>query len=536
MQPPPAEPDYPYPPRFWWLKRITVVTAVVLLLLACVRVWWGWEASRRLQAEIDRIKAAGEPIEVADFTPVPVPDDQNAAPLLLKAIAMWDSTNESSGDDRAYLADNAEALALVREARSRPAADWGVVLATPMYATFPPALGQCRQLANRLDDVARRQARLGAHTAAVETVRDILALAQRRNRGVPTLIGHLVAVSIEALGVRTLEAVYPMLILDEQAYSGPLSVAPATRLQVEDLIGELLNEQPWDESLEDSLFIERAMLQDAARAIVDGQLSLSFLNTMNMAPKPSSWERGSSLGVLAWSAMNVAPKPSSWERGFILLLKPAFELDAVRMMTFDSAVIHASRRPTWPEAEAMFPPAPEKRSLKARLSRPFITRMSFNLPLNVRTYFQLLALRRCAAIALAFRLYELDHGSRPEELDQVVPQYLPSMAEDPFHRERKWLRYLESGALGRPVVYSLGIDGKDQKGANRQSGSEGDDLPFYLDGDRHVGASVPDPGSTEAGEHQPDEPDHQRNPDEDQGGQDGPGQGQSDGKAQEPQA
>ena len=35
---------------------------VLFVLLLALRLWWGWEAHRRLQAEIDRIIAAGEPI------------------------------------------------------------------------------------------------------------------------------------------------------------------------------------------------------------------------------------------------------------------------------------------------------------------------------------------------------------------------------------------------------------------------------------------------------------------------------------------
>ena len=76
----------PIPPRYWWLKRIGAATGVLLVLLGAMRWYWGWEADRRLQAEIDRIRAAGEPIFPEDFDPPePVPDEDNAALALIRA-------------------------------------------------------------------------------------------------------------------------------------------------------------------------------------------------------------------------------------------------------------------------------------------------------------------------------------------------------------------------------------------------------------------------------------------------------------------
>lgn len=59
----------PIPPRYWWLKRIGVVCLALLLALAALRWWWGCDAHHRLQAEIDKIIAAGEPIYPQDFDP-----------------------------------------------------------------------------------------------------------------------------------------------------------------------------------------------------------------------------------------------------------------------------------------------------------------------------------------------------------------------------------------------------------------------------------------------------------------------------------
>src|SRR3990172_6612547 len=76
----------PVPPRYWWLKRIALTVGILLVAVIALRLWWGWEADRRLQAEIDKIIAAGDPIDPEDFDPKEeIPNEQNAARFLLQA-------------------------------------------------------------------------------------------------------------------------------------------------------------------------------------------------------------------------------------------------------------------------------------------------------------------------------------------------------------------------------------------------------------------------------------------------------------------
>ena len=68
----------PIPPRYLWLKRILVGVGVLFVALVCLRVWWGWEANKRLAATIARYQAAGEPILPSDFDQPAIPDEDNA--------------------------------------------------------------------------------------------------------------------------------------------------------------------------------------------------------------------------------------------------------------------------------------------------------------------------------------------------------------------------------------------------------------------------------------------------------------------------
>jgi hypothetical protein len=82
-----AEPDGPYPPRFWWLKRLTVsYVAFAALVGSAYGAWWAY-SERRLAGTIAAIRARGEPAVLADFLRQEVlPVEQNGA-VALEAAA-----------------------------------------------------------------------------------------------------------------------------------------------------------------------------------------------------------------------------------------------------------------------------------------------------------------------------------------------------------------------------------------------------------------------------------------------------------------
>ena len=44
------EDSIPIRPRYWWLKRITLGVAALLVFLIALRFWWGWEANGQLRS------------------------------------------------------------------------------------------------------------------------------------------------------------------------------------------------------------------------------------------------------------------------------------------------------------------------------------------------------------------------------------------------------------------------------------------------------------------------------------------------------
>lgn len=67
-------------------------------------------------------------------------------------------------------------------------------------------------------------------------------------------------------------------------------------------------------------------------------------------------------------------------------------------------------------------------------------------------------------ISIALERYHRENQNWPEKLEDLVPNYLDEIPEDPF--DRKPMRYkLQEG---KPVVYSVGIDGEDDGGVIKE--------------------------------------------------------------------
>src|SRR5439155_17560734 len=78
-----------------------------------------------------------------------------------------------------------------------------------------------------------------------------------------------------------------------------------------------------------------------------------------------------------------------------------------------------------------------------------------------QTDFRVSAERRFAAVALAARLYALDHAGRyPPSLNALVPDYLPLLPSDPFAADGRALGYLIAENGKRPIVYSVDENGR----------------------------------------------------------------------------
>ncbi|KKL90434.1 hypothetical protein LCGC14_1904700, partial [marine sediment metagenome] len=249
----PAQPTRRTRRRKW---PIWVAVGLVGLCLLLVIAWWSenskWD--RRIQAELDRYRAAGQPVYPRDFDPPPTSDDDNAALALKEAAAAIKLTTtqddlvgqvdpvivaDNLDEFRKIAEENSEVFELTHLARSLKGADWGYRLRSPTINVVLPDLSEQRPLARFLCSMAIYHHKTGDDTAAIEMLRDALAVGRIR-RKTPFLISDLVAISIEAIVSSTIEGIVVDLNIHTDGSNTPDAPSDVGREQIKSLIAELL--------------------------------------------------------------------------------------------------------------------------------------------------------------------------------------------------------------------------------------------------------------------------------------------------------
>ncbi|MHC4065818.1 MAG: hypothetical protein ACYSUI_15160 [Planctomycetota bacterium] len=472
----------PVPQRFWWLKRIAVAGALLLVVGGGLCWWWGRIAHNRLQAEIDRIRAAGEPILPEDFDSPPVPDDENAAVLISKAAnavvvpaeathdhadlaSYWPLTPAELADVRLFVSANLDALKLARQARDKPKVDLGVRIRSPAFSFLLPPLSRYRALGKLLVVTARDRAQSGDDVEAVATVRDVLALGNAVDHH-PTLIAHLVGVSINALATSCVETITPDLGARGSEGGLQTGLDPKVRIQIQGLIADLLDEQATRQGFIQAMYGERMVALDNVQLWASGKRSFASLMAISAGAGPTPL----------------------WDSASGFLLKPLLEMDGVEWMRYATAWVETARQPTWPASLSKRPPDPlSEAGTLEKLRRPLSAILAPSLDRAGLLHYRALAERRMAAIALMIRLYEMDYGRRPKQLTDLVPEHVGAVPLDPFSADGGVIGYRPYADA--PVLYSVGPNGVDDDGAYslRPKGFvdwDALDQPFFLDGNR----------------------------------------------------
>jgi hypothetical protein len=428
------------PVRFWWLKRLTAAGIFLLFVMLGLRIWWGWIAQRRLDAVIAEARALGEPTQAEDFAvtgPLPSPD-QNAVPLLKAAVASaafnpaqtafnnrFDPTLFMSDEDRKMLhglvTANVKAITLARRAADKSDADWGIRLTNPIYTAITPSFRNQVQLATLMRNSALDNHIRGDDAQALKDIRAIFQQGRVLDDAGPFLLAHLASAAVDQLAAETVRQIVGELRI------GDVGASPQ---QARDLIRSFLNDQNDAAIRARGWYLERAELFQAPSQMSASLTGLDY-----------------------------------WE---YVLIKPIFVLDMTRRAQDLTIAAHAVHEPNFPSA-AKAPPSPTSyygisplhtlAHFYYYISAP---RISNNFAFNL---YRELTERRVAAVLLAARLYETDHGSPPLNLAALVPDYLPQVPIDPLSPDDHVLQYVSTA--GKQAVYSVGIDGHDDGGSTQ---------------------------------------------------------------------
>lgn len=395
----------------------------LVVVLVVVRLAWGYYAAGKLQDEIDHIVASGQPLFPEDFNVPPVADEANAALLVEQAASAVQLTADQekflhkrpryadmSHDDwkriDALLQTNRKTLELVRTARSRTGVDWGLRFESPVIYDSVPRLIPHHQVARVLRVGALSAFHRNEHADTIEILLDMMSFA-RVCEQIHTLVGHILAGRTRVRVSETIEDILPTLSISTFA-SADDTARPASIRQIKNLINALIDDQATQESLVISVCLDRLLAFDAGRLVARGQVSLH----------------------------TSSGRPRHVDKLYSTLLRPMLMLDLVRLLQFYNQSIRALSASNLPQALQNMPESQWKEIRDApypkQQSRVLCAWLIVRYGTALRNHFQWLHARRAAGLRLAMRLYELEQGRLPTQLQELVPDLIDRVPIDPL--------------------------------------------------------------------------------------------------------
>jgi hypothetical protein len=441
----PARLTRPKRPLWRRIVKWTVCTAAILIVLL-VAAWstLNYLATRDLEAEVQKIRAAAEPVtfaQLADMFPKPS-EDQDAAPYYGAAILLQKKLNQVSdalakcykfAEDRQaelpadlaasiqdLLAQNGLALEMIDRGSALPACYFDIGLENGIGAVLP-RLSKARGLAKltclRTTFLATQEESDRAAESAISALRMTRMFDAQR-----IVIAHLVKVACLALTAADVPVI--------------LEHGSPSRTSLERLQAALLeDEQTID--LKQVWLAERVYSLEVMRSLISDRRELT-VDTGNRASMPEAWPasfksgpfiRRMAAGVLRRYAEYIAVAEKDWPEA----------LAAARWM--ESTQPHSWLSP----------------NTLADVLGPSLSKMVL---LTARSVADL----RCARVAVLVDLYRLDTGHLPETLADVASALDMQLPSDPFTGNDLIYRKTADGYM----VYSLGEPRQDQGGPSRK--------------------------------------------------------------------
>jgi hypothetical protein len=438
-----------------WLWRKTwrfSLTALILLVVA--HTIFNFIAGRRLEAELNRIRQAGEPLTLAEAAPPQIPDVENAAVLYQKVFRQLRHDEKSGHGDsldpdlqtikrfvawrpyqkepRPTLAEATEAVAkrqsvfqLLEQASLRPACRFPVNWKAGLEARFPH-LAQIRLAIRLLTAKALVDSAAGN---SEKTVTDIATIIRMTNHIAPepTLISQLVRIAYIAIIFQQFPAI--------------LEAAPPDLTQsraLYDLLATAEDRAPYVHAMEGERCFGLTVFDIIRRKKAD-EIFSSVLPSDEGHPGARIFRR-------LWPAI----RP---------IWSPFLKLDEIYYLKFMQREINISAQP-YREVYKRYQTMPERGPWYAIGSAITLPVFSGGHQSLDRLIAEVAAMRG----ALALRAYQIEHGQYPDSLAQLRAAGGWEIPEDPFTGKELIYRRQGQGY----ILYSVGPNFKDDGGLNSQ--------------------------------------------------------------------
>ena len=429
---------------------VFLALGLVLTLLVALLVGRWFQASRLVEAELARIRAAGEPVtpdDLKQYCPVG-PEEEDTTDLWLDGVGALD-TPEFPNDARP--------LPVVGESQAEiplPGEPWPQLgAAEKLLAKYGRGLDLLHQAADQGGAARYRLDLIPLDPKLLDQVQSLRGgarlLTLEANVRAHRRDLHGAADSIHALNrlARSLEReplMMPQLVR--------VAIAGQARDQLRRLLGSVdLADDDLDRLQQD------LRASDAKETLRLGMLGERVAGIQQFDGPDFGGAGGGSLFFKVT------------QRGSFL-----------EFLQYWDTMIRAAEEP-WPQALEAFKVAGQQAQAKARggasparVGRVLTALLAPAVEAFTTATARGAAMNRATDAAIACERYRRKHGKLPEALEELVPDFLPEVPADPFDGEP--LRYLvaEDGYL----VYSVGPDATDHGGQSDETGQP--DLVFRI--------------------------------------------------------
>jgi hypothetical protein len=468
------------------LRKKTLITAGVVLAVAIIiPVIHHYQLRFAEASYIAKLKAKGEPMELAQVIPAPVPADQNSADAFLKALALFDAdksllrTNDISGmkmvapgkastrfqqanaeggsatnsweEVAAAVRQNSGAFELLQQLTTHPDLDFQIHYERGFGDGFDFKnlhLAELKRTAQRLGTATISDLHEGDPASAVKNLRAMLALTKALDDE-RYIISELVQIAIASMAVPvTWEVLQSPNVTDGQL------------VQLENDWSAL----DFIQAGENALDMERAMgLMDVAKwrssikALRQLFESERVAESMGVQGKITDYDAAkTAVQLFMWRYWWSYPDELRRLKADEALLETA--RDVRTNHSYQAALQHQTK-----ELDALGPNKVMNDS-SGQSNQDMHNMLSQSIPgLSgvARRVMRLEAARQITVTAIALKRYQLKHGNYPPDLNSLVPEFVPEVPFDPVDGQP--LRYRPK-ADGTFLLYSIGENGKDDDG------------------------------------------------------------------------
>lgn len=466
-------------------RKILLTAGIVLGLVILLPVIHHYQLRAATEAYIAELKARGEPMELAQVIPPPVPPEQNSADTFREAVALinadksllstntvygmrmvapgramvqWQQPDVRDNDGTnswenvaAAVAQNAKAVALLQQIIEKPAFDFQINydrgIADLNFTNF--YLAESKRSAQRLESAALFALHQGDTAAAVKNLRAMLALVKAM-RDERLIISELVRIAITSIAQTvTWEILQAPNLTDEQLAAMQSDWMDLNFVQGEknamamESVGGRITTAKWRNSsatLQDYFDVwERAGLSDHPETALDA---------LKIKAKVFLWRYW-------WSYPDELRALKSYE----VFLNTARFVETNN--SFQTAIanqkagLEALKLNQTNDVSDYFlnPAKADFHTLLSQEVRPMSA--VFYKVMRIETA------RQMTVTAIALKRYQLKNGKNPASLDLLVPEFVAAVPVDPVNGEPLHYRLNSDGTF---LLYSVGDNGVDDGG------------------------------------------------------------------------